>query len=151
MADVTMGELCAYLRNYFTQPCDRHPGTYTVSGGVLSPCGFLPEGTYYRIIGSRFNDGVYRLTSGAAPLCDECFTGCVWVMRVPSAVEALLSEISAWQEKYGQAQDSPYSFESFGGYSYSKPARKTDPVSRDSSGWRGIFAGRLAPWRKQTV
>ena len=151
MVGVTMGELCAHLRNYFTAPCDRHPGTYTVSGNSISPCGFLSPGQYFRVIGSAENDGVYRYGSGGSSLRDETFTGCIWAMRVPPALDALLCEISAWQETYGEAENSPYSSESFAGYRYTKAARGQRAGAAYQSGWRGAFAARLAPWRKQTV
>ena len=147
---MTVGELCGKLRNYFTPSVDRHPGSYRISQGVLSPCDFLSPGQYFRIIGSRANDGVYKNASGLS-LTDEEFSGCVWAMRVPPEIETIVSEISAWEEKYGDAAESPYSFESFGGYSYSKPAHKTDAVSLSQFGWWGAFASRLAPWRKQDV
>ena len=151
MNGVTMGELCAHLRNYFTEPCDRHPGIYTVSGGILSPCWFLLPGQYFRVIGSRKNDGVYRYGTDCPVLADEEFTGCVWAMRVPPALDVLLSEICDWQENYGEAEESPYTSESFAGYRYTKKARGQDAGDGYRNGWRGAFASRLAPWRKQTV
>ena len=147
---MTMGDLCARLRNYFSQPGDRHPGTYTAEGGQLSPVSFLSPGQYYRIIGSRFCDGVYRYGTDTLP-ANEVFDGCVWAMRVPPAVVSMLGEINMWLEKYGAAAESPYSFESFGGYSYSKPARKTDPAEQDTYGWWGTFSSRLSPWRRQQL
>ena len=46
-------ELCQELRNWFDR--ERHPGTYEITGGVLT-APFLVSGQYYRIIGSVFND-----------------------------------------------------------------------------------------------
>ena len=151
MAGVTMSEFCARLRNYFTAPCDRHPGHYRISGGALAPCAFLTPGQYFRIIGSHKNDGVHKFGASPSGLSDEEFTGCIWAMSVPAEAEELFAEISAWQNTYGAAADSPYSFESFGGYSYSKPARRTDAYSAETFGWWGTFSGRLARWRKQSV
>ena len=53
-------ELCAELRNYFEVPNGRHFGKFTISGGSIAPLDFLQEGQYFRIVGSVFNDGVYK-------------------------------------------------------------------------------------------
>lgn len=135
-------EICAELRNWFVVPNGVHIQTYTISGGSIAPLDFLQEGQYFRIIGSVFNDGVHQYP--AADLTDEVFYGAVWAMAVPPSLIALSAEIEEYN-KSDAGKPSPYSSESFGGYSYSK---FTDGDGGDGSGWQKVFASRLSKWRK---
>ena len=132
--------LCAELRNYFETK--KRFGTFTISGGSISPSDFLQDGQYFRIVGSVFNDGVHR--HPAHDLTDETFDGAVWAMAVPPAVIELLQKI---QEFEAAAANSPtaYTSESFGGYSYTKA---TDENGLPA-GWRSVFRSELKKWRKQ--
>lgn len=134
-------EICAELRNYFEVPNGRHFGTFTISGGKIAPIDFLQDGQYFRIIGSVFNDGVYKYP--AASLTDEVFEGAVWAMAVPPTLIALAAEIEEYcNSDTGKA--SPYISESFGGYSYTKATDSNGaPI-----GWQKAFASRLNKWRK---
>ena len=131
--------LCAELRNYFETK--KRFGTFTISGGSISPSDFLQDGQYYRIVGSVFNDGVHR--HPAHDLTDETFDGAVWAMAVPPAVVELAAEIEEYN-KSDAGKASPYTSESFGGYSYTKA---TD-ASGTPIGWQKAFASRLNKWRK---
>lgn len=142
-------ELCAELKNYFLRDreADIHYGEYTISGGsIVLP--FLLDGQYFRIVGSVLNDGVYQYP--AFGLNDEEFSGSVWAMAVPPSVVALAADIEAWNEKNADALASPYTSESFGGYSYTKASGSS---SNGSGGytWRDQFASRLAKWRRLSV
>ena len=131
--------LCAELRNYFETK--KRFGTFTISGGSISPSDFLQDGQYFRIVGSVFNDGVHR--HPAHDLTDETFDGAVWAMAVPPAVVELLQKI---QEFEAAEANSPtaYISESFGGYGYTKATDKNGlPV-----GWRSVFKNELNRWRK---
>lgn len=122
-----------------------HPGTYTIeNGGIALP--FLRDGQYFRIMGSLFNDGLHRYGPDMEALMDETFEGTIWAMAVPNAVVELSEEIKAWREKYGSVMDSPYTSESFGGYSYTKSSGAGD--STGSGGWQAAFRSRLDPYRK---
>ena len=134
-------ELCAELRNYFEVPNGRHFGTFTISGGSIAPLDFLQEGQYFRIVGSVFNDGVYQYP--ATSLTDEVFEGAVWAMAVPPTLVALAAEIKAYNDS-DAGKPSPFTAESFGGYSYTKA---TD-ANGAPIGWQKAFASRLAKWRK---
>ena len=134
-------ELCAELRNYFEVPNGRHFGTFTISGGSIAPLDFLQEGQCFRIVGSVFNDGVYQYP--ATSLTDEVFEGAVWAMAVPPTLIALSAEIKAYNES-DAGKESPYTSESFGGYSYTKA---TD-ANGAPIGWKKAFASRLNRWRK---
>ena len=105
---------------------------------------FLQPGQYFRVIGSIFNDGVWQY--GDTDLTDETFDGAIWAMAIPPAVLELNEDIDSWLEQYGETQNSPYSSESFGGYSYSK--NSSGGSGADKSTWQGVFAPRLNKWRK---
>ena len=134
-------EICAEIRNYFEVPNGRHFGTFTISGGSIAPLDFLQDGQYFRIIGSVFNDGVHKY--GEANLTDEKFDGAVWAMAVPPAVVDLSEKIKAYNDS-DAGKASPYTSESFGGYSYTKA---TD-ANGAPIGWQKAFASRLNKWRK---
>ena len=134
-------EICAELRNYFEVPNGRHFGTFEISGGSIAPLDFLHEGQYFRIIGSVFNDGVHQYP--ATSLTDEVFEGAVWAMAVPPTLIALSDEIEEYN-KSDAGKASPYTSESFGGYSYTKATDASGaPIS-----WQKAFASRLNKWRK---
>ena len=134
-------EICAELRNYFEVPNGRHFGEFTISGGSIAPLDFLQEGQYFRIIGSVFNDGVYQYPSTS--LTDEVFEGAVWAMALPPSIIALAAEIKTYNDS-DAGKASPYTSESFGGYSYTKA---TD-ANGAPIGWQKAFASRLNKWRK---
>ena len=131
-------ELCAEVRNWFVS--EKHNGTFTVKDGNM-PLDFLQDGQYFRIIGSVFNDGVHQYP--VPDLTDEVFNGAVWAMAVPPEVIDLAAEIEEYN-KSDAGKASPYTSESFGGYSYTKA---TD-ASGAPIGWKKAFASRLNQWRK---
>lgn len=131
-------DICEELHNYFCGDEDKHLGVFTISYGKLTPSDFLLSGQYFRIVGSVFNDGVY-CNSGNITLKDETFDGAVWAMRLPIAFIDLVDDINEYEEKYGEAAKSPYTSESFGGYSYTKA---------EKASWKSAFAHRLKRWRK---
>lgn len=135
-------ELCGALRNWFET--DRISGTYTVENGSIT-LPFLQNGQFFRVVGSVFNDGVHQYPDYA--MADETFDGSIWPMSIPPALLCLGEEIKAWQEKNGDIAASPYTSESFGGYSYSK----TTSGSATGAGmvtWQSVFKSRLNQWRK---
>jgi hypothetical protein len=139
-------EVCAEIRNYFVK--DIHNGTFEIVGGKIAPLDFLQEGQYFRIVGSIFNDGVYKYSSsGPASFPeDETFCGSIWSMAVPSAVVDLAEEIKKFNER-DEAKPSSYTSESFGGYSYSKATDGNGaPI-----GWEKVFASRLNKYRRINV
>lgn len=147
-----LSELCGYMRNWFER--DKYTGDFQIVNGVIIPAGSmnLLNGQYIRIVGSILNDGVYLYNSeGIEGLVDETFHGAVWSLAIPKEVVALNLEIDAWQNKYGgtdSAALSPFSSESFGGYSYNKSTSNTEQSSSGLGGWQSAFANRLSQWRK---
>lgn len=136
-------QVLTHIHNWFQVGV--YPGTYTIEdGGVTLP--FLQDGQYFRIVGSLFNDGLHQYGPAMELLQDETFDGAVWALAVPKSVVELAGEIAAWQEKYGAIIESPYTSESFGGYSYSKASGAGD--STGSGGWQSAFRARLNPHRK---
>ncbi len=135
-------QILRHLHNWFL--VDIHDGTFVVeNGGIALP--FLQNNQYFRVCGSVFNDGLHQYP--ATDLTDETFTGTVWALAVPKAVVTLSIDIAAWEEKNGEAVLSPYTSESFGGYSYTKASGGKADTSA-VTGWQDAFKGRLNGWRK---
>jgi hypothetical protein len=144
--------LCAELNNYFIKDVTAiHLGDFEVKDGMVSPLDFLKQGQYFRIVGSDLNDGVYLYNGEPMDLKDEVFNGAIWAMSVPPIVLALAADIDAWREK-NEALDSenmsPYSAESFDGYSYSKGGNSRGGTA---TSWQSQFADRLKPYRRLYV
>lgn len=143
-----LSEVCRYLNNWFDD--GRIFGDFTIEDGVLEGVdGTLQSGQYFRIIGSVFNDGIYKYPT--SELHDETFHGAVWVLKIPPEIIAISNEIDAWKEKYLGADSAalgPFTSESFGGYSYSKGTTADGKVS--GGDWTQVsgFASRLDGWRK---
>ena len=113
---------------------------FTIEGGKIAPSDFLKENDYYRIIGSKFNDGLYQYPN--SDLTDEEFDGAVWVMRVPPALVTLAQQYKEELEKES-GKPSAYISESFGGYSYTKATNsKGVPLN-----WEHLHADELNQWR----
>ena len=130
------------IRNWFPVKGGIHSGTFTIKdGGITLP--FLAEGQYFRICGSVFNDGLHQYN--VLDLTDETFTGTIWALAIPKAVIDLANEIQEWQVKNADALSSPYSSESFGGYSYSKA---TNSATGGAETWQSHFKQQLSAWRK---
>jgi hypothetical protein len=140
------------LRNWFKRA--QYIGEFSIVDGVLqrqysTGTAFdtmqVSDGQYFRIINSTFNDGVHKVGD---VLDDEVFIGAVWSMGIPKAVIDIANEIDDWQQKYGGTDSqllSPYSSESFGGYSYTKAG---DGSSGGGASWKSVFGSRLSAWRK---
>lgn len=137
-------QVCAYIHNYFVR--GRYSGIFTIKNGSID-LPFLVDRQYFRICGSRLNDGIYRYPVNY--LYDETFDGVIWEMRPPVEFLALIREIEEWNEKYGEVMQSPYSNESFGGYSYTKAQGYASSNGGGLlSSWQAIFDSRLKQWRK---
>lgn len=135
-------KVCAACRNWFdvddmTGAELVHRGTYTVQNGRIN-AGFLVPGQWFRVRGSRFNDGVHQL--GADDLRDETFAGGVWEMSPPPDFLNLVAEINAWNDRYGDDMRKPFQSESVSGvYSYTKGT---------GASWQSAFADRLNRYRR---
>lgn len=130
--------LCGETHNYFES--SKEINDYTIENGSIS-LPFLVKGQYYRIVGSKFNDGVYTYQDADSDLVDESFHGAVWPMNVPRAFVELSKEIDEYNNSEA-AKLSPYLSESISGhYSYTKS-------SASDSTWQKVFAGKLKRWRK---
>ncbi len=149
-----LSELCKELRNWFDRSQPHFYGAFEIKDGHILDGDFnevIKPNQYYCIQGSVFNDGVYKNHSETV-LTDELFVGAVFLMAIPKEVVDLANEIDNWVKKYGGVDSSnlsPFSSESFGGYSYSK----SPGGSGSSSGggpvtWQSTFASRLNKWRK---
>ena len=149
-------EVCQEIRNWFDRGLQKYSGTVHIENGVVTVDGETPTlqtGQYYRLVGTVFNDGVHRWGFGLQDLTPEAdVDATLWEMRVPPDVVELASDIAAWQDKYGRVGSenmSPFSSESFNGYSYSKASGGGSTGGGGSTvDWRSAFASRLNRWRK---
>ena len=142
-----LNKLCKELKNWFE--VSKKFGTFTISNGSITGIE-VAEGQYYRIIGSIFNDGVYKYGDSQVTLKDETFDGAVWLLAIPKEIIELAAKIQLWEAKYGtldSAALSPFNSESFGGYSYSKSGN-ANSGSANPNGWKSAFADELNRWRK---
>lgn len=144
-----LSELCKELNNWFNYNLPKNIGTHKIENGRLVRNYGLLDGQYFRIIGSVFNDGVYQYP--ATGLTDETFDGGVWSMAVPPEVVALSNNIDNWKAKYADVDSaamSPYTSESFGGYSYTKSSGGSSDGTSNAGTWQAAFKNQLRQWRK---
>lgn len=98
-------------------------GAYTIKDGSIA-LPFLQDGQYFRILGSVFNNGLYRYGPEMELLHDETFTGSIWALAIPREVERIAKERSEIEAKITDVTasfaDSAFTSESYAGYSYSK-------------------------------
>lgn len=147
-------QVCDFIHNYFVLA--EYEGTYEVENGTF-PCSFLLDGQRFRIRGSALNDGIYTYhldgtiydddDSVAIDLMPETFNGIIQVMGVPRTFLLLVKDISNWIESNSAALNSPYTSESFGGYSYTK-ATGTGANAGGILGWQDVFKQKLNAYRK---
>lgn len=144
-----LSELCHELNNWFEKLVI--VSDITIENGNITNDKFLEKiqnNQYFRIVGSVFNDGIYKYTGEPIEdLADEVYHGGVWLLAIPKEIITLSDDIDAWKAKYATADSvamSPFTSESFGGYSYSKSA------GGESGGtsWQATFRNQLNKWRK---
>ncbi len=149
-----LNEVCLEINNFFNRNQPRLIGDFTISNGKITDTDFLDkikEDQYFRIVGSVFNDGVYQYAD-TLELKDEDFHGALWLMAVPADFLALVGEIEEWQKKNGGVDSvnmSPFTSESFGGYSYSKASGgSSESGSSSVPTWQTQYASRLKAYRR---
>lgn len=135
-------DICRELNNWFD--VKRAIGDFEITeNGLTSFYDDLYDDQYYRIVGSALNDGVYKKGEEHV-FAPEVFHGAVWAMAIPQSVIYLSDRIDTWIEKYGDAVESPYQSESFGGYSYSKASGSDN----SSVSWKSAFKKQLDVYRR---
>ena len=148
--EMMLNELCQELKNYFDKAQPKFFGDIVIQEGKITNQEFLDAvkpNQYFRIIGSIFNDGVYCFKDELS-LEDETFDGAIWLMAIPKDFLALAKDIEDWQEQYAGALNSPFTSESFGGYSYSKASGKN---GGGAVTWQDAFASRLNLYRRVRI
>lgn len=145
MNKYTLSEICADVKNYFYK--EIHEGSFWIYESKIEPLDFLKEGQYFRIVGSDFNNGVWKYPD--EELHDEFFTGSIWALAIPPDFIALAEEIDLWITKNasGSSANSPYITESFGGYSYTKATNADGQIVT----WKDVFSQRLNRYRRLRV
>ena len=144
-----LDEICDRLHNYFCEAEDIHGGDFTIAGGNIEPLSFLQNGQYFRIVGSVFNDGIYKYGANNN-LKNEAFSGQIWALRIPPKIVNLATvTIPAWITANADALNSPFQSESFGGYSYSIKSGGSDGQGNEKAfDWWSQFYSELAPYKK---
>lgn len=136
-------QILDHIHNYFIKEVFK--GEFVISSNSIS-LPFLQDEQYFYIKGSIFNDGLHQYPTDT--LHDETFVGEIWAMAIPPALISLSYEITDWIAKYGEIVDSPYSSESFGGYSYTKASGSSSENGNSPQSWQSIFRSKLNKWRK---
>lgn len=142
MKTETLEQIMDHIHNYFIK--EVHKGSFKVESETIT-LDFLQNGQYFKVVGSVFNDGVFQYPSEV--MTDEEFDGEIWSLAVPRSLIDLANEIDSWISTYGASANSPYSSESFGGYSRTKGGG-LDSHGNMTNSWQSIFASRLNQWRK---
>ena len=134
--------ICQEIRNWFDRGQPKFNGIFTIENNKITEIDEkIKENQYIRIIGSTFNDGVHKY---GEQLTDEEFTGSVWLMAIPNSFLKLVDEVNEYVLNNESSGKSPYTSESFGGYSYTR-ATKSDGSFVT---WTDAFKTRLNAWRK---
>lgn len=131
---VSIAAVMRFVNNYFERAYI--DGTFTISGGVLSPA---PSAPYVAIEGSAWHGGVYRIDQ-LREQPEETFAGRVWALQPPDDFVRLCEEIAQYDadNPTGALQS-----ESFGEYSYTRASGQNGVI-----GWQTAFAARLWPYRR---
>lgn len=142
-------QVLLHIHNRFSRETSRLEVTAT--GGTPSEMASVPDGAWYWVEGSVFNDGLHK--KGEADWTDEECTCSITVCAVPKALLTLVSEeMLPWCEASAaaalKAASGPYASESFDGYSYSLRSDLAGDGSGGLTGWQAAFASRLNPYRK---
>lgn len=150
MTAQTLEMVCAHIHNYFEVDSISNTrlitqGTFTIANGTIE-LPFLVPGQYFRIFGSKLNDGVHLYPD--TEMIDETFTGAIWEMRPPQSFLQLCDEIEGWLTTYGDAMRNPYqSEEMIGVYRYTKMT--SGKVSGEFiATWQNAYRAQLNEWRK---
>lgn len=130
-----------HLHNWFEIQGAAREGTFSIVSGTLALPDVL-DGQYYKIEGSRLNDGLHKRGDESDKLEDETFTGYIIPLAVPKAVVKLADKIKAYCEKNPETDKVS---ESFGGYSYT---RGTGADGAADGGWQAAFRRELNAWKK---
>lgn len=152
-------DLCQELKNWFDRDMPKFCGSFSIHDEDIfkvAPDGSetsmrslgLATNQYFRIMGSVFSDGVVKYTrEDIQGLTEEQFNGAVWFMAIPPSVISLNNKIDEWKTKYGSDALSPFTSESFGGYSYTKSSGSSGGTASANT-WQGAFRSELNKWRK---
>lgn len=140
-------QIMSYCNNYFYKA--RELGKFSIVSGKINNMGIYKPSQYIKIVGSDFNDGVYKIDSiidgkiVIASLEDEIFDGVIFALSVPRSFLNTIKDIEAYKSS-SMTNNNPYTSESFENYSYTKATNKDGiPLS-----WLDIFKEELKPYRK---
>lgn len=141
--NTALTEACQECLNYFAKSVQS--GEFIIGDGKIEGLIPLPlHGQYIRIIGSVFNDGIFKY--GESFKQNESFTGTVWLLAIPPAFLKLVDEIKAFQEMNDSAKSALVSEKIGSNYSYTKAVGDNGLVA----GWQDVFRSQLNNFRRMT-
>lgn len=146
---MTLDDYCAELKNYFISYNPKqaiHTGEYTIVDSDID-VDFLDSDQYFRIVGSKFNDGVYKFDEHLV-LEDEVFDGAIWAMAVPPDFLKAVKDSEDYLTAHPMGLE--YQSESFGGYSYTR-ASNNKLLSGSFSYLPKTIANRLNRYRRLRI
>lgn len=152
--DITI--YCQECKNFFLKNGikDVYGGTYKIENHTISPSDIMIPNQYFYISGSKLNDRVICNTAeDLALLKDETFNGAIWDMCVPPAFLELCADVEKWKAKNENADStamSPFTSESFGGYSYSKGGGSAS-TGGAATVWQDVFRPRFNAFRRINI
>lgn len=132
---VKVSDVMRHVRNHFIR--NDITGTWTHTGGVLTPADKFAPGMWIAVTGEGAPCGVYQLDeSGGIPGQDDVtWTGTVYRLDPPADFIRLCGDIGCWA---AANPDPAVSAEKLGEYS----------ITRLAVTWESAFAPALAPYRR---
>lgn len=132
---VKVSDVMRHVRNHFIR--DAITGTWSHTGGMLTPAEALAPGMWIAITGPCAPTGVYQLdeNGGIPDLGDATWTGVIYRLDPPGDFLRLCGDIGCWA---AANPDPAVSAEKLGEYS----------VSRRAVTWEIAFAPALAPYMR---
>ena|GEM_PF-2880957 len=149
--------VCSHLRNTFE--ADNAQGVFFISDGKITPSDAFQCGDWVGIIGSRRNNGIYKLqacnngsdfllTNGmddTSISTDESFSGSVFRLDFPPLLIKLAHEIETWMNDPANEPSNIVSEKVSGFHSWSKATNQDGTVA----GWETVFSDRfMEHWRR---
>ena len=131
-------QILDFIHNHFVQSSTE--GEFSIIDGVLQTTDLQPR-QFFWINGSTFSNGVHqygttdRIKYGGFNVT-ETFHGTLSALAIPADLLDLAGEIQSYIDTNGGSMNSPFTSESFGGYSYTKGQGKGSASGAD---WRTVF------------
>jgi hypothetical protein len=148
MVDITLTNLCQDLKNWFEDRDVKYIGQITLAENGDVFCNGvkigLEEGEYYRVIKSKFSDGIHIYPD--ADTRPESFDGAVWPLRINPAFLQEAQQLGLWDSTTGKKLRGPYSSENLSASGYSYTMRSAYDIAKATL--RSAFPEFFSRWGK---